>query len=350
MSRRVASARAAKTLVGDRRWRSLIQPYGCMQRCQVPPARGGHEAVVFEHDVADRRTHDGRAAHGGRRRLDDAGRRYARRPRRHGIGDRRPLRPVPLGHDGGVRRGPRPYYPHVSPRNLYVRDRTIALFDGTGWREGRAGDFLYVPPRGIHAFRNDSGTLVSMLILFAPPHTARGLLPGAAAERLRVRPDLHGCRTRRVHGPSRPVRGPGRGMTVIDWLLDADPANRWQVMRDLTHERGDVVSAERSRVATEGWGARLLALQAPDGLWGGKAVVARLDGHLPRASSSCGGSGSIPRATRLGGPSASSASASRGATAPLAEPVGRQPLLRRASSSRASTATSSRRARTSAWT
>ena len=42
-------------------------------------------------------------------------------------------------------------------------------------------------------------------------------------------------------------------------------------MRDLTHEPADVVAAERSRVATEGWGARLLALQALDGLWAGNA-------------------------------------------------------------------------------
>jgi hypothetical protein len=59
-------------------------------------------------------------------------------------------------------------------------------------------------------------------------------------------------------------------MTVIDWLLDSDPAIRWQVMRDLTHEPADVIAAERSRVAAEGWGARLLALQAPDGRWGGR--------------------------------------------------------------------------------
>ncbi|MDQ3126938.1 MAG: hypothetical protein M3Q66_00560 [Chloroflexota bacterium] len=59
-------------------------------------------------------------------------------------------------------------------------------------------------------------------------------------------------------------------MTVIDWLLDADPAIRWQVMRDLTHEPPDIVAAERARVATEGWGARLLALQAPDGRWAGR--------------------------------------------------------------------------------
>jgi hypothetical protein len=60
-------------------------------------------------------------------------------------------------------------------------------------------------------------------------------------------------------------------MTVTDWLLDSDPSIRWQVMRDLTHEPVDVIAAERSRVATEGWGAQLLALQAPDGLWAGNA-------------------------------------------------------------------------------
>ena len=57
--------------------------------------------------------------------------------------------------------------------------------------------------------------------------------------------------------------------SVMDWLLDSDPAIRWQVMRDLTHEPADVVAAERSKVATQGWGARLLALQTPDGQWGG---------------------------------------------------------------------------------
>ena len=57
-------------------------------------------------------------------------------------------------------------------------------------------------------------------------------------------------------------------MTVVDWLLDSDPAIRWQVMRDVTEQPSDVVAAERSRVATEGWGARLLALQDTDGQWG----------------------------------------------------------------------------------
>jgi hypothetical protein len=56
---------------------------------------------------------------------------------------------------------------------------------------------------------------------------------------------------------------------VLAWLLESDPAIRWQVMRDLTHEPAEVVGAERARVATLGWGARLLALQAADGQWAG---------------------------------------------------------------------------------
>jgi len=58
-------------------------------------------------------------------------------------------------------------------------------------------------------------------------------------------------------------------MNVVDWLLDSDPAIRWQAMRDLTGAPDELVVAERARVATEGWGARLLALQGPDGQWGG---------------------------------------------------------------------------------
>jgi hypothetical protein len=58
---------------------------------------------------------------------------------------------------------------------------------------------------------------------------------------------------------------------VLRWLLEGDPAIRWQVLRDLTDAPAEVVAAERARVATEGWGARLLALQRPDGTWGGVA-------------------------------------------------------------------------------
>ncbi len=60
-------------------------------------------------------------------------------------------------------------------------------------------------------------------------------------------------------------------MTVVDWLLDSDPSIRWQVMKDLTDAPADEVAAERARVAREGVGAQLLALQAADGRWGGAA-------------------------------------------------------------------------------
>jgi hypothetical protein len=55
---------------------------------------------------------------------------------------------------------------------------------------------------------------------------------------------------------------------VVDWLLDADPSIRWQVMRDLIDTPAEIVDAERSRVALEGWGARLLDQQRSDGQWG----------------------------------------------------------------------------------
>src|SRR5215203_5492979 len=61
-------------------------------------------------------------------------------------------------------------------------------------------------------------------------------------------------------------------MTVLDWMLDSDPSIRWQVLRDLADAPAEVVAAERARVATEGWGGRLLALQGEDGQWQGGAL------------------------------------------------------------------------------
>lgn len=60
-------------------------------------------------------------------------------------------------------------------------------------------------------------------------------------------------------------------MSALDWLLDSDPAIRWQVLRDLANGPPEAVVAEREKVATVGWGARLLALQGDDGQWAGGA-------------------------------------------------------------------------------
>jgi hypothetical protein len=61
-------------------------------------------------------------------------------------------------------------------------------------------------------------------------------------------------------------------VTVLDWVLDSDPSIRWQALRDLADAPAEVVMAERTRVATEGWGARLLAFQGEDGQWEGGAL------------------------------------------------------------------------------
>ncbi len=62
-----------------------------------------------------------------------------------------------------------------------------------------------------------------------------------------------------------------RAMKVLEWLLDSDPAIRWQVLRDLVHAPAEVVADERARIVIEGWGGRLLALQGEDGQWAGGA-------------------------------------------------------------------------------
>src|SRR5215216_3724934 len=69
--------------------------------------------------------------------------------------------------------------------------------------------------------------------------------------------------------PKRQAPKPNR--SVIQWLLDSDPSIRWQAMQDLIGAPAEEVAAERAKVATEGWGARLLALQGSDGSWAGAA-------------------------------------------------------------------------------
>jgi hypothetical protein len=66
-------------------------------------------------------------------------------------------------------------------------------------------------------------------------------------------------------------QNPKPNKSVLRWLLDSDPSIRWQVMRDLTDAPAEEVALERARVAADGWGARLLALQGADGSWGGAA-------------------------------------------------------------------------------
>ncbi|TDV52322.1 cupin domain-containing protein [Actinophytocola oryzae] len=64
--------------------------------------------------------------------------------------------------------GPAAHYHKTFSESFYVLDGTVSLFDGANWVTAVRGDYLYVPPNGIHAFRNESDEPASMLILFAP--------------------------------------------------------------------------------------------------------------------------------------------------------------------------------------
>src|SRR3954468_3097427 len=75
-------------------------------------------------------------------------------------------------------------------------------------------------------------------------------------------------------GPYQPRTAPmAEDDPVVQWLLQGDPAIRWQVLRDLVNASETEVATERARVEHEGWGARLLALRARDGLWANGAYV-----------------------------------------------------------------------------
>jgi len=77
--------------------------------------------------------------------------------------------------------------------------------------------------------------------------------------------------------------------TLRDWLLDTDPALRWRVERELLGAAPEVWEATRSRVTTEGIGARLLALQDEGGTWAGGAFFpADFDFEGPEAQPGMG--------------------------------------------------------------
>ena len=59
--------------------------------------------------------------------------------------------------------------------------------------------------------------------------------------------------------------------SVVQWLLDADPALRWQIERDITGAPGHVWEHTKSRVPHEGWGSYVMSQQDPDGQWAGGA-------------------------------------------------------------------------------
>lgn len=72
---------------------------------------------------------------------------------------------VQIGPRGG---GPGPHFHRTMSEAFFVLSGTLSLYNGTEWVHARADDFLYVPPGGIHGFRNEADEPASILILFAP--------------------------------------------------------------------------------------------------------------------------------------------------------------------------------------
>ncbi|MGY0061472.1 cupin domain-containing protein [Streptomyces sp. LZ34] len=68
------------------------------------------------------------------------------------------------GEPGG---GPGAHFHRTMSESFFVLSGTVGLYDGERWVNAAPGDFLFVPPGGIHAFNNPEGP-ASMLVLFAP--------------------------------------------------------------------------------------------------------------------------------------------------------------------------------------
>jgi quercetin dioxygenase-like cupin family protein len=64
--------------------------------------------------------------------------------------------------------GPSAHFHRGISESFYILDGTVRLYNGNRWVDAVAGDFLYVPQGGIHAFRNESGAAAAMLLLFTP--------------------------------------------------------------------------------------------------------------------------------------------------------------------------------------
>lgn len=78
------------------------------------------------------------------------------------------------------RSGPAPHFHRTIAESFYVLAGTIQIFDGREWIETRPGDFVHVPPGGVHGFRNESGEPATMLIHFAPGAPREAYFEGIA--------------------------------------------------------------------------------------------------------------------------------------------------------------------------
>ena len=80
--------------------------------------------------------------------------------------------------------GPGPHFHRAMSEAFFVLSGTMKLYDGSkgrDWIDGHQGDFLYVPPGGVHGFRNEADEPASILMLFAPGAPREAYFEGFSA-------------------------------------------------------------------------------------------------------------------------------------------------------------------------
>ncbi len=64
--------------------------------------------------------------------------------------------------------GPEPHFHRTISESFFILSGDVRVHDGNDWVDARGGDFVHVPPGGIHGFRNEADAPASMLLLFTP--------------------------------------------------------------------------------------------------------------------------------------------------------------------------------------
>jgi mannose-6-phosphate isomerase-like protein (cupin superfamily) len=77
--------------------------------------------------------------------------------------------------------GPGPHFHKAISEAFFVLAGTMKLYDGRDWVDGHQGDFLYVPPGGVHGFRNGADEPASILMVFAPGAPREAYFEGLGA-------------------------------------------------------------------------------------------------------------------------------------------------------------------------
>jgi mannose-6-phosphate isomerase-like protein (cupin superfamily) len=75
--------------------------------------------------------------------------------------------------------GPEPHFHRTIAESFFIIEGSVRIYTGEQWVDTQAGDFVHVPPGGIHAFRNESGP-AQMLIHFAPGAPREAYFEGLA--------------------------------------------------------------------------------------------------------------------------------------------------------------------------